>query len=132
MASEKWTEEKSALYVAAVNTKVLPRMIGYLLVTLALVVACDYLLVGTTLFPFAISLSLLPMFPLIQYVVFFYSSMGKINLTAGRNAYTADKAGYKAKLATSESPYQPSRNQNIAAWVVLSLLMVGLFSQTFH
>jgi hypothetical protein len=132
MASGKWTEEKSALYVTAVNTKVLPRMIGYLLITLALVVASDFLFAGTNLFPFGISLSLLPMFPMVQYVVFFYSSMGEINIIAGRNAYTADKEGYKAKLATSESPYQPSRNQNIAAWVVLVLMMVGLFAATFH
>lgn len=128
MAAEKWTDEQSALFIAEVNTGVLVKAIAWLFGCIVVLFASVYLFGDTSFSGIALALCLVPMYPMMEYVVVLASVLNKLNLTAGRNLFFADRASYRAKLKANPEArlYKPTRNQKLIAWGVVAVLVVAL------
>ncbi len=128
MATEKWDDETSALFIAEINVSVIWKAIAWMGAALGLLFASTYLLGETSFWGISFALSLVPMYPMIEYAVVFVSVLNKINLEAGRNLFFADRAGYKAKLkANSEVRfYKPTRNLKLIAWAIVAAMVIAL------
>jgi hypothetical protein len=130
MATEKWDDEKSALFVAEVNTGVLRKAIAWLFGVLALLFASTYFFGSTSFWGITFALSLVPMYSMMEYVVVFVSVLNKLNLDTGRSLFFADRAGYRAKLKANPAVryYAPTRNQKLIAWGFVAVAVVALAS----
>jgi hypothetical protein len=128
MANETWNEETSALFVAEINSGVLQKAIAWLLGVIALGVAITFAFGDSSFWSIAFAFSLIPMYPMMEYVVVLVSVLNKVNLEVGKTLFFADRAGYRAKLkANPESRlYKPTRNQKLIAWGSVALMVIGL------
>ena len=128
MAAEKWTDEQSALFVAEVNTRVLVKAIAWLFGCMVVLFASVYLFGDTSISGIAFALSLVPMYPMMEYVVVLMSVMNKLNLNTGRNVFFANRAAYRAKLKANPEArlYKPTRNHKLIAWGIVAVLVVAL------
>jgi hypothetical protein len=128
MDNEKWDDEASALFFAEINLRVIRKAIASMFLVLALAVGSTFIIGDTSYWGTAFALSLIPMYPMMEYVVVFLASMNKVNLEAGRSLFFADRAGYKAKLKANPevSYYKPTRNQKLIAWGSVALMVIGL------
>ena len=128
MATEKWDDETSALFIAEINVSVIWKAIAWMGAVLGLLFASTYLLGETSFWGISFALSLVPMYPMIEYAVVFVSVLNKINLEAGRNLFFADRAGYRAKLKANPEVrfYQPTRNLKLIAWAIVAAMVIAL------
>lgn len=128
MATEKWDDETSALFIAEINVSVIWKAIAWMGAVLGLLFASTYLLGETSFWGISFALSLIPMYPMIEYAVVFVSVLNKINLEAGRNLFFADRVGYKAKLKANPEVrfYQPTRNLKLIAWAIVAAMVIAL------
>jgi hypothetical protein len=128
MATEKWDDETSALFIAEINVSVIWKAIAWMGAVLGLLFASTYLLGETSFWGISFALSLVPMYPMIEYAVVFVSVLNKINLEAGRNLFFADRAGYKAKLKANPEArfYKPTRNLKLIAWAIVAAMVIAL------
>ncbi len=128
MATEKWDDETSALFIAEINVSVIWKAISWMGAVLGLLFASTYLLGETSFWGISFALSLIPMYPMIEYAVVFVSVLNKINLEAGRNLFFADRAGYKAKLKANPEVrfYKPTRNLKLIAWAIVAAMVIAL------
>ena len=128
MATEKWDDETSALFIAEVNLGVIRKAIAWMFAVLGLLFASTYFLGETSFWGITFALSLVPMYPMIEYAVVFVSVLNKINLEAGRNLFFADRAGYKAKLKANPEVrfYQPTRNLKLIAGAIVAAMVIAL------
>ena len=128
MATEKWDDETSALFIAEINVSVIWKAISWMGAVLGLLFASTYLLGETSFWGISFALSLIPMYPMIEYAVVFISVLNKINLEAGRNLFFADRAGYKAKLKANPEVrfYKPTRNLKLIAWAIVAAMVIAL------
>jgi hypothetical protein len=128
MATEKWDDETSALFIAEINVSVIWKAIAWMGAVLGLLFASTYLLGETSFWGISFALSLIPMYPMIEYAVVFISVLNKINLEAGRNLFFADRSGYKAKLKANPEVrfYKPTRNLKLIAWAIVAAMVIAL------
>jgi|688.fasta_scaffold185406_4 hypothetical protein len=128
MANETWDDETSALFVAEINTSVIWKGIAGIVGALGLLLATTFFLGETSFYGITFGLSLIPIYPMIEYAVFLVSVLNKINLDAGRNLFFADRAGYRAKLKANPEVrfYKPTRNLKLIAWAIVAALVIGL------
>jgi hypothetical protein len=128
MATEKWDDETSALFIAEINVSVIWKAIAWMGAALGLLFASTYLLGETSFWGISFALSLIPMYPMIEYAVVFVSVLNKINLEAGRNLFFADRAGYKAKLKANPEVrfYKPTRNLKLIGWAIVAAMVIAL------
>ncbi|MCX8530237.1 MAG: hypothetical protein ORN27_09270 [Rhodoluna sp.] len=129
MATEKWDDEKSALWVAYANTRSVPKMGLGLLVTLVLLFAMVWALPNWTM-KGIVPISFLPgIYFSAQYMTAFISVMTKLNLDTGRAIFFADRKGYRAKIkANPNNPlFKLSPQQNMVVAGVTILCTIGLF-----
>ena len=128
MANEAWDDETSALFIAEINVSVIWKAFAWMGAVLGLLFASTYLLGETSFWGISFALSLIPMYPMIEYAVVFVSVLNKINLEAGRNLFFADRAGYKAKLNANPEVrfYKPTRNLKLIAWAIVAAMVIAL------
>lgn len=128
MATEKWDDETSALFIAEINVSVIWKAIAWMGAALGLLFASTYLLGETSFWGISFALSLVPMYPMIEYAVVFVSVLNKISLEAGRNLFFADRAGYKEKLKANPEVrfYKPTRNLKLIAWAIVAAMVIAL------
>lgn len=128
MQDGKWSDEQSALFVAEVNLGIIRKAIAFLFLVLLLVMGATALFGDTSFWGLAMGVSLIPMYPMMEYVVVLYSVTNKLKLETGRRLFFADRAGYRAKLKANPElrAYKPTRNQKLIAWVTVALLAVLL------
>ena len=132
MASEKWDDETSALWVAALNTRRIPVMLGMLIVTCALeMLVVTSLESESSYLALAFAAAFAPGgFYAFQYMAHFVSVASKVNLDAGRTLFFADRKGYRAKIkANPDNPvFKFSLQTSLVAAGATLLACVGIFA----
>jgi len=127
MAKDRWSAEKAAIFLAEVNTRVLPRAMVYLVVTLPVMFGVTYFFGDGLLWKILFPASLLSPYPIAEYSVVLYSTVRYFDLAQAREMFFADRAGYRAKLKVTEGRlYQPTKNQKAIAWGLVLLAVVAL------
>ena len=132
MATEKWDDETSALWVAYLNTRHVPVMLVMLIVT-AVLEALSVTAIGSDsrTFALAFAAAFAPGgFFAFRYVAHFLSVGSKVRLDAGRNKFFADRKGYRAKIkANPNNPiFKISLQSTLIAAGGTLLACIGIFS----
>lgn len=130
MASEKWSDEDSALFIADVNIRVLPKALAWLLGCVIVNIGGTMFITSESMWGFIFGASLLPLYPLMEYVVVLISVSSRLNLVAGRTMFFADRASYRAKLKANPAlrSFAPTRNQKLIAASIVVVLAVALMA----
>ncbi len=130
MAKEKWSDESSALFVADINTRVLPKALAWMFGCVVIVFGGTMLLTSDSFWGITFGASLLPLYPMMEYVVVLISVSSKLNLVTGRTMFFADRAGYRAKLKANPAlrSFAPTRNQKLIAAGIVVVLAIGLMA----
>ena len=132
MATEKWDDETSALWVAYVNTRRIPVMLAMLILTGGL----EFLSVTSVgsesgFFALAFAAAFAPGgFFAFQYVAHFLSAANKLNLDRGSTIFFADRKGYRAKIKSNPNNpiFKVSLQSTLIAAAGTLLACIGLFS----
>jgi len=66
MAKEKWSDESSALFVADINTRVLPKALTWMVVCVVIIFGGTILLTSESLRGMTFESSLLPFYPMME------------------------------------------------------------------
>jgi len=130
MAADRWSDEESALFIADVNTWVLPKAIAWMAGCLVILLAGTYFLESTIYLGIMFGLSILTLYPLMEYSVVLVSVLNKLDIQVGRTLFFRDRAGYRAKLKANPElrSFKPTKNQKLIAWGIVAVLAIALFA----